>query len=78
MDKGRKLPQEAALISRNHDSFLEEVVPTMAHYSCDPTLFARKISRTVLRLVQGDVAQPMAVRVMPRFVPGETLGRAAR
>jgi len=74
MHRGLKLPQDVALISRNHDSFLEEVVPSIARYSCDPTLMARKISRTVLQLVRGDAGEPRQYRIMPRFVPGQTLG----
>jgi len=74
MNRGLKLPQDVALISRNHDSFLEEVVPTIARYSCDPTLMARKISRTVLQLVRGDAGEPRQYQIMPRYVPGQTLG----
>jgi DNA-binding LacI/PurR family transcriptional regulator len=74
MYKALKLPQDVALISRDHDPFLEEVVPSLARYSCDPTLFARRISRTVLELVQGGAGHPRQVLVMPRFVPGESLG----
>lgn len=74
MHRGLKLPKDVALISRNHDSFLEEVVPSIARYSCDPTLMARKISRTVLQLVRGDAGEPRPYHIMPRFVPGQTLG----
>jgi DNA-binding LacI/PurR family transcriptional regulator len=74
MYNGLKLPQDVALISRNHDSFLEEVVPSLARYSCDPALFARRISRMVLQLVQGGAGQPRQVLVMPDFVPGQSLG----
>lgn len=72
--RGLRLPKDAALIARDDDSFMEYVVPTVARYSTDPTLFARKVSRTVLRLVQGGDALPRDYRVMPRFVRGETLG----
>ena len=72
--KGIRLPQDAAFISRDDDSFLQYVVPSIARYSTDPTLFARKVSRTVLRLVQGGTVPPQDIRVMPRFVPGETFG----
>jgi LacI family transcriptional regulator len=74
LEKGLKLPQEVALISRDHDRFLEEVVPSLARYSCDPTLLARKISGKVLAVVRGAVGQARADLVMPDFVPGESLG----
>ena len=72
--RGLRLPNDAALIGRDDDSFMEYVVPTVARYATDPTLFARKVSRTVLRLMQGGDVPARDYRVMPRFVPGETLG----
>ena len=72
--QGLRLPQDAALISRDDDSFLQFVVPSIARYSTDPTLFARKVSRLALRLVRGGAVPPQDIRVMPRFVPGETFG----
>ena len=69
-----RLPQDAALISRDDDPFLEFVVPTVARYSTEPTLFARKVSRTVLRLAQGVTLLPQDYRVMPQFVSGQTFG----
>ena len=42
---GIKFPSKAAFIARDHDSFLEHVVPTVARYQTDPVLFAHKISR---------------------------------
>jgi len=74
IQRGLRLPNEAALIARDDDSFMEYVVPTVARYTTDPTLFARKVSRAVLRLVEGGNVLPRDYRVMPRFVPGETLG----
>lgn len=74
MHRGLKFPKDLALISRDNDSFLEDVVPTIARYCSDPTLFARKISRVVVQVVQGDAGEPREVRIMPRFVPGQTLG----
>lgn len=69
-----RVPQDMVLISRDDDSFLKHVVPTVARYSADPLLFARKISRVVLQLVRGSSPGPRDYRIMPKFVPGETLG----
>lgn len=71
---GLHLPRDAALISRDDDSFLPYVVPTVARYSTDPTLFARKVSRAVLRLLHGGAVPPQDIRVMPTFISGETFG----
>ena len=72
--QGFRLPGQVALISRDSDHFLDYVVPTVARYATDPTRFARKVSRLVLELVEGSDVLARDYRVMPRFVPGETLG----
>ncbi len=68
------LPREVALISRDDDSFLESIVPTVARYSSNPTIFARKISRMVLEMVRGAALSRTDTRIMPTFIPGQTLG----
>jgi DNA-binding LacI/PurR family transcriptional regulator len=74
MCKGLCLPRDAALISRDDDLFLEHSMPAIARYATSPTFYARKVSRLVLELVQSGAGVPRDYRVMPRFVPGETLG----
>ena len=69
-----RLPDDMALISRDDDSMLESMVPTVARYATDPTVFARKISRMVLEIVQGAPLSHADARIMPSFVPGQTLG----
>ena len=62
-----------ALISRDDDSFLESIVPVVARYSSSPTVFAGKISRLVLEIVRGAALSRADIRIMPKFVPGQTL-----
>lgn len=68
------LPQDLAVVSRDDDSFLESIVPTVARYSSSPTIFARKISRMVLEIVRGAALERADTRIMPTFVAGQTLG----
>jgi DNA-binding LacI/PurR family transcriptional regulator len=72
--KGVKLPQQVALISRDNDPFLESLVPAVARYERNPTLFARRVSRLVLDLVREGARPPHNYRLMPTFMEGETLG----
>jgi LacI family transcriptional regulator len=72
--RGIRLPEHVALVSRDNDPFLENLVPTVARYERDPTLFARKVSRLVLDLVREGVRPQHHHRLMPTFVDGETLG----
>ena len=68
------LPRDLALISRDDDSLLESMVPTVARYASSPTAFARKISRLVLQVASGAALSRDDILVMPSFVAGQTLG----
>ncbi len=74
IQRGLRLPADTVLIARDHDSFLEHVVPSVARYQADPVLFAHKLSRVVLELTSGGNARPCDHRLIPRFIPGQTLG----
>jgi LacI family transcriptional regulator len=68
------LPREVALISRDDESLLASMVPTVARYASSPTIFARKVSRLVLQMVRGAAFSRDNILVMPSFVAGQTLG----
>lgn len=74
--QGLRLPADASLISRDHDAFLEHVLPSVARYVSNPNAMAQRISRTVLELVGGGPLKPNRYWITPDFVPGETLGPA--
>jgi DNA-binding LacI/PurR family transcriptional regulator len=69
-----RVPEDMTIISREDDSYLESVVPSLTRYSGNPELFATKLSRVVLNAVRGD-KRALESRIMPTFIPGETLGR---
>lgn len=71
--RGVRLPKEAVLIARDHDSFLEYVVPSVARYQVDPLLFAHKLSRIVLEMASGGDARPRDYRIIPQLISGDTL-----
>lgn len=73
LSTGVRVPQNVALISRDDDSFLEDVVPSVARYSHSHQALASKISRVVMGIVQGD-AQIKDYTIMPTFIKGQTLG----
>jgi DNA-binding LacI/PurR family transcriptional regulator len=74
IQRGLRFPETAALISRDHDSFLDDVVPSVARYRVDPEAFAQKLSRVVLELTSGGNLSPRQHLLLPRFIPGRTLG----
>jgi DNA-binding LacI/PurR family transcriptional regulator len=73
IQRGLRFPENAALISRDHDSFLDDVVPSVARYRVDPEAFAQKLSRVVLELTSGGNPPPRQYLLMPRFIAGRTL-----
>jgi LacI family transcriptional regulator len=74
LGRGLRFPNDAALISRDDDPFLENLVPSVARYFTSPSLFARTISNLVVEMVRGGVISPKEHRTMAEFVPGQTLG----
>lgn len=74
LGRGMRLPRDAALISRDNESFLDSMVPSVARYSLSPALFARTISNLVVEMVSGGMVKPKEHRMMPQFVHGQTLG----
>jgi DNA-binding LacI/PurR family transcriptional regulator len=72
--RGIRFPKDAVLIARDHDSFLDHAVPSLARYQADPVLFAHKLSRLVLEIASGGDARARDYRVIPRLIAGETLG----
>ena len=62
--------------SPGEDTFLHVLSPTPALYRVNLELIARRLFRSVLRTA-GAVTRPHELhRVVPQFVPGESLGRA--
>jgi DNA-binding LacI/PurR family transcriptional regulator len=76
--RGLRVPGDIALISRDDESFVQHLLPTVARYSASPAAMARKISRLVLGLVHGEPIQPRDHRLMPEFTPGESFGPGPR
>ena len=73
---GRRVPQDVSVLCRDDEPILDAVIPTPSRYTLNPLLFARKISRTVVGLVTGSSTQHRS-RLLPTFVRGETLAKAA-
>jgi DNA-binding LacI/PurR family transcriptional regulator len=74
MSRGLRFPKDVALISRDNDLFLESMVPSVARYSLNPSLFARKISSLVVGMVCSGGLSAKDYRMMPEFLDGQTLG----
>lgn len=73
LSTGVKIPSDVAVISRDDDSFLQVVVPTVARYSHNRSVFASKVSRVVMEMLRGEL-RTQNYKIMPLYIPGKTLG----
>ena len=74
---GFRIPDDVALVSRDHETFLEDVVPTMARYYNKPSSFTARLSRTVVEMVHGS-HRIVDHKIMSEFIPGESLRKTVR
>jgi DNA-binding LacI/PurR family transcriptional regulator len=71
--RGFRVPDDVAVISRDHETFLEDVTPTVARYYNKPDVLSARLSRTVAEMVLG-TNRIVDHKIMPQFIRGETLG----
>lgn len=71
--RGRRLPEDVAVVSRDDEPYLEHTSPLITRYGIDPEHFARQVSRLVQRLAEADPGAIRKVRLMPTLRRGETL-----
>jgi DNA-binding LacI/PurR family transcriptional regulator len=72
--RGIQLPRDASIICRDTDLFLEYFSPRIARYRVDPQLHAQRLGRLVLQCASGGAPKTGAIRLVPQFYPGESIG----
>ncbi len=73
MQRGKRIPQDVAIISRDDEAFLQHSIPPVTRYAANPAQFARTVSKAALKLAETGSLPPKAMRLMPQLVRGETL-----
>jgi DNA-binding LacI/PurR family transcriptional regulator len=71
--QGVRIPEEVGVISRDDDPAWSFVQPRIAHYTAGAAPFARRVALAVRQLATGGGVVARAIRLMPRFVPGESV-----
>lgn len=74
MRQGLRLPGDLSFATTYGDPFMRFLSPEPTRYTYQPAMFARKLARTVLQVVRGEPPSVRHARIIPTFVPGETLG----
>lgn len=71
---GQLVPRDVSLVSRDEDPFLSFIVPAPARYAVSPHTLAQSLLQPVLELLNGETVTQNAVRLMPDFIRGESIG----
>ncbi|MDZ4287920.1 MAG: substrate-binding domain-containing protein [Prosthecobacter sp.] len=73
MRRGRRIPKDVTVVSRDSDPILDAASPTVARYAIQPEQFASRMVLAVRQLAETNTVPANAMRLMPAFVPGESL-----
>lgn len=73
----RRIPHDMSVVSRDEDSFLYHMVPVPDRYYVNPDKFAAQVKHALLATMRGDAGTRVAVRIMPHYQPGGSLGAPA-
>ena len=74
---GIRVPDGMSVVSRDHEPYLDYLVPELTRYRVLPAQFSRRLSRAVLALAQGGSVPLRSRLLLPQFVPGGTLGHVS-
>jgi LacI family transcriptional regulator len=71
--RGKRIPQDIAVISRDDETFLQHTVPAITRYAANTGQFARSVCKAARQLAEAGTLPPKAIRLMPRMIRGDTL-----
>jgi DNA-binding LacI/PurR family transcriptional regulator len=72
--QGLRVPEDAAIISRGDDQYLNYAIPSVARYRIDSERMGRKAAELLLDQIRHGHGKIRSIGILPEFVPGETLG----
>ena len=70
---GLRVPEDISVVSRTDDAFMMALLPEPTRYRASPHALARRIFRFLLPLVEGRPLPRPHARIMPEFIPGQSL-----
>ncbi len=73
MRRGKRIPQDVAVLARDSDPTLECTSPKVSRYSSDPKQFAARLITALRQLAEHGATSTPTVRLMPNYVEGETV-----
>lgn len=73
MRRGKRIPQDVAVLARDSDPTLECTSPKVSRYTSDPRQFAARLITALRQLADHGATTTPSVRLMPDYVEGETI-----
>lgn len=73
MRKGKRIPKDITVISRDNDPILEAACPTIARYAVQPAKFASRAALAVRQLAETGTLSAPSIRLIPSFISGESI-----
>jgi len=74
-ERGLRVGRDVSLISHDNDDYLAYLRPTPARYSFNPYVYARRLQSMLLQMMAGQTIRPLAQRIAPECLPGDSLAR---
>ncbi len=72
MRRGKRIPEDVAVISRDDDPYLQSTSPIVTRYAISPDQLARRVVLAARQMTDTGALEPKAIRLMPEFIAGET------
>jgi len=73
MQQGLRIPDDVSLISREHEPFLDALVPQPSCYGFDPLRYGRLVHAKVTDILEGTSNTPDEQHLLPEFRAGHTM-----
>lgn len=73
MRRGKRIPQDVAVLSRDNDPTLDSTSPSVCRYGIESKQFASRIVQAVRQLAENGTSSVSGMRLMPTYMPGETV-----
>jgi len=71
---GVRVPQDISLICLGHETFLDQITPTIAHYTFDRNVFVRRLCRMLVPWATTGYWSPAEGRLAMHYRDGESVG----
>ncbi|MBE7495471.1 MAG: substrate-binding domain-containing protein [Verrucomicrobiaceae bacterium] len=73
MRRGKRIPQDVAVLSRDNDPVLDATSPLVGRYGVQAKQLASRIVLAIRQLAEGGLSSTGSVRLMPAYIAGESV-----